>query len=85
MRDATRELVDKVGNDMVAVAGFRFRYRIEKNNELEKISTLTAWESEADFENHQKGRKLPNLENPAVPFHRYEREMYTVKSAVDAN
>jgi heme-degrading monooxygenase HmoA len=80
MLAATRELVDKVGNDMVSVPGFCFRHRIEQDNDLDKVSTLTAWDNEEAFEAYRKSRKPPALDNPAVPFHRYERELYTVKS-----
>jgi hypothetical protein len=84
MLEATRQLVDKVGEDMGPVPGFLFRYRIEQEHDLYKISTLTAWADEKDFENYRMGRKPPNLESPSVPFHRYERETYTVKSTAGA-
>ena len=84
MLEATRQLVDKVGNDMLSVPGFQFRHRIEQEHDLEKVSTLTAWASEQDFESYRISRKPPNLESPGVPFHRYEREAYTVKSTAGA-
>jgi heme-degrading monooxygenase HmoA len=84
MLEATRQLVDKVGNDMLTVPGFLFRHRIEQEHNLLMVSTLTAWASEQDFENYRKSRKPPNLESSSVPFHRYERETYTVKSTAGA-
>jgi heme-degrading monooxygenase HmoA len=79
---AAQQRVDQNGDAMTGEPGFVFRYRIERAERPEVVSTLTAWNAEADYREFRDRRAArgggPSEES--LPWDRIEGESYTVQS-----
>jgi heme-degrading monooxygenase HmoA len=79
---AAAERVDKNGAAMSSEPGFVYRYRIENAAKPDTVSTLTAWNAEADYKRFREKRGAgPDMSS--MPWDRIEGESYEVRSAHD--
>lgn len=79
--EMARERIDKNGDAMTGEPGFFYRYRIENEAKPTIVSTLTAWNAEADYKSFREkraGRGGQDLQS--APFDRIEGESYVVQS-----
>jgi heme-degrading monooxygenase HmoA len=85
MTERARRRLDGNGEEMARRPGFLWRHRIEAAKEPLKVSTVTAWSSEAtykawmDYKKALDRKKTPDPELSAtVLFERWENQQYEV-------
>lgn len=77
MVDVARDRIDRNGSAMASEPGFLYRYRIERPGEPEVVSTLTAWQDEADYQRFRGRRSGQGLKE--TPYDRIESEIFFVR------
>jgi heme-degrading monooxygenase HmoA len=78
---ASVERIDFNGDTMAGVPGFLFRYRMNAPKDALQISTITAWQSEAAYQQwleEKRARPDANLPNP---YSRVENQLFVVDSS----
>lgn len=80
MLDAACDRIDRNGDAMASVPGFRFRYRLEDPGAPLKVSTVTAWSHEADYQEWlaRKGLMAAEAESP---YEKVENSVHVVARA----
>jgi hypothetical protein len=77
MVDAARDRIDQNGRAMTAEPGFLYRYRVERPGEPDIVSTLTAWQDDADYQRFRGKRSGQGLKD--TPYDRIESEVFFVR------
>jgi heme-degrading monooxygenase HmoA len=80
--ETARGRIDKSGGGMTGEPGFKFRYRIESPGSPGVVSTLTAWNSEADHQAYRGKRNYGSMADS--PYERVEHHSYEVQSELVA-
>lgn len=79
--DTARQRVDRNGAAMPAEPGFQFRYRLERAQQPDVVSTLTAWNDESDYQRFRSKRSGGGPDAQSLPWDRIESETYEVRAA----
>lgn len=74
------ERVDRNGAAMTGEPGFLYRYRLERAAKPDVVSTLTAWNEEADYQRLRGKRAVGGPEGQSLPWDRIESETYQVRT-----
>lgn len=78
-----QRFIDENGDKMERYPGFRYRYRLEPPEGPTYITTLTAWDSEEEYQTYRSAQ-TPYSEMPDYPFERTEANELVVRSKTGA-
>lgn len=68
---------------MARIPGFMFRYRMGTQKDAGQISTVTGWQTEADYLRWVE-EKRARTNQPSNPYARVENQVFEVAAAHDA-
>jgi heme-degrading monooxygenase HmoA len=85
MLEAARKRIDENGDSSADAQGFLFRYRLERPEEPERVSTVTGWTSREAYRAWKDERnKYDAAAGVVSPYERASNEIFEVQRVHDA-
>jgi heme-degrading monooxygenase HmoA len=85
MIESARLRIDENGADSARAPGFLFRYRLEKPDEPNRVSTVSGWTSRAAYRAWKDARSEADQSVPATAaYERWVNEIFEVEHSHDA-
>ncbi len=81
MIGAARLRIDENGDSSAQAPGFLFRYRLEKHDEPERVSTVSGWQSRDDYQAWKSARSAGEQRIAATDaYERWLNEVFEVEA-----